>query len=85
MRSPRIQEEATDTMLTLVARLRRSARSQQFASAFVARIASAVLGFVMLLVASHVLTTYEYGVYVFLFSLGSGLGLIAAFASRTWC
>ncbi len=56
MRSPRIQEEATDTMLTLVARLRRSARSQQFASAFVARIASAVLGFVMLLVASHVLT-----------------------------
>ena len=36
-------------MLTLVARLRRSARSQQFASAFVARIASAVLGFVLLL------------------------------------
>ncbi|AWN46474.1 polysaccharide biosynthesis associate [Methylobacterium terrae] len=65
-------------MLTLVARLRRSARSQQFASAFVARIASAVLGFVLLLVASRLLTTYEYGVYVFLFSLGSGLGLIAA-------
>ncbi len=69
-------------MLTLVARLRRSARSQQFASAFVARIASAVLGFVMLLVASRVLTTYEYGVYVFLFSLGSGLGLIAAFGQQ---
>ncbi|TGE00812.1 lipopolysaccharide biosynthesis protein [Methylobacterium nonmethylotrophicum] len=69
-------------MLTLVARLRRSARTQQFASAFVARIASAVLGFVLLLVASRLLTTYEYGVYVFLFSLGSGLGLIAVFGQQ---
>ncbi|TNC15795.1 lipopolysaccharide biosynthesis protein [Methylobacterium terricola] len=69
-------------MLTLVARLRRSGRSQQFASAFVARIASAVLGFVMLLVASRLLTTYEYGVYVFLFTLGSGLGLIAALGQQ---
>jgi O-antigen/teichoic acid export membrane protein len=69
-------------MLTLVARLRRSGRTQQFASAFVARIASAVLGFVMLLVASRLLTTYEYGVYVFLFTFGSGLGLIAALGQQ---
>ncbi len=80
--APSPDREATDTMLTLVARLRRSGRSQQFASAFVARIASAVLGFVMLLVASRLLTTYEYGVYVFLFTLGSGLGLIAALGQQ---
>ncbi len=48
----------------------------RFASAFSSRLGSAVLSFIVLLVASHALPTHEYGLYVFLFSLGSALGLI---------
>ncbi len=64
-------------MHMLVAKVRRSALSGQFLTAFVARFASAILGFLTLLTASRLLGTYEYGVYVFLFAIGSGLGLVA--------
>lgn len=64
-------------MHKLVATIRRSALSGQFATAFVARFASAILGFLTLLTASRLLGTYEYGIYVFLFAIGSGLGLVA--------
>lgn len=49
---------------------------RRFVSAFSSRLSSAVLSFVVLLVASHSLKTTEYGLYVFLFSVGSALGLI---------
>ncbi|WP_162559719.1 lipopolysaccharide biosynthesis protein [Methylobacterium radiodurans] len=64
-------------MHKLVATIRRSALSGHFATAFLTRFGSAILGFVTLLTASRLLSTYEYGVYVFLFSIGSGLGLVA--------
>ena len=56
--------------------------SRQFASAFVSRFASSILGFATLLVASRLLTTYEYGVYVFLFSVGSALGAAAVLGQQ---
>lgn len=64
-------------MHKLVATIRRSTLSGPFATAFVTRFGSAVLGFLTLLAASRLLSTYEYGVYVFLFSIGSGIGLVA--------
>jgi O-antigen/teichoic acid export membrane protein len=69
-------------MHKLVATIRRSALSGQFATAFVARFASAILGFLTLLTASRLLSTYEYGTYVFLFSIGSGLGLVAVLGQQ---
>lgn len=57
-------------------RLRGRPGAGRFASAFSSRLGSAALSFVVLLVASHALPTQEYGLYVFLFSLGSALGLI---------
>lgn len=57
-------------------RLRNRPGAGRFASAFSSRLGSAVLSFLVLLVASHALSTQEYGLYVFLFSIGSALGLI---------
>ena len=60
----------------IIADLRDRPGAGRFASAFTSRFGSAVLSFVVLLVASHALPTTEYGLYVFLFSLGSALGLV---------
>ncbi|WP_186399122.1 lipopolysaccharide biosynthesis protein [Stappia sp. P2PMeth1] len=50
--------------------------------ALVSRGSSTVLSFALLLVASRVLDTDEYGLYIFLFSIGSSLGLIAVFGQQ---
>src|SRR3954447_5921615 len=54
----------------------------RFASAFVSRFGSTVLSFTVLFVASRLLPTFEYGLYIFLFSVGSALGLIAVFGQQ---
>lgn len=56
--------------------------ARRFASAFTSRFGSTFLSFLVLLVASRLLTTYEYGLYVFLFSIGSALGLIAVLGQQ---
>ena len=55
---------------------------RRFASAFTSRFGSTFLSFLVLLVASKLLTIDEYGLYVFLFSIGSALGLIAALGQQ---
>jgi len=54
----------------------------RFLSAFSSRFSSTLLSFLVLLVASHFLPTQEYGLYVFLFSIGSALGLIAVLGQQ---
>jgi len=54
----------------------------RFLSAFSSRFSSTLLSFFVLLVASHFLPTQEYGLYVFLFSIGSALGLIAVLGQQ---
>ncbi|MCY1707142.1 lipopolysaccharide biosynthesis protein [Pannonibacter sp. SL95] len=49
---------------------------KEFIWSFMSRIASPVLSFAVLLMASRVLSIEEYGLYNFLFSVGSSLGLI---------
>jgi O-antigen/teichoic acid export membrane protein len=51
-------------------------------SAFSSRFSSTLLSFLVLLTASHFLSTQEYGLYVFLFSIGSALGLIAVLGQQ---
>ncbi|MTI43836.1 O-antigen/teichoic acid export membrane protein [Roseibium hamelinense] len=46
------------------------------------RLGSTVLSFLVLYVASHVLSTEEYGLYIFLFSVGNALGLILVFGQH---
>lgn len=55
---------------------------RRFVSAFVSRFGSTFLSFLVLLVASRLLRIDEYGLYVFLFSIGSALGLIAALGQQ---
>lgn len=55
---------------------------RRFASAFTSRFGSTLLSFLVLLVASRLLPTEEYGLYVFLFSIGSALGLIAVLGQQ---
>ena len=55
---------------------------RRFASAFTSRFGSTFLSFLVLLVASKLLTIDEYGLYVFLFSIGSALGLIAVLGQQ---
>lgn len=55
---------------------------RRFASAFTSRFGSTFLSFLVLLVASRLLPTEEYGLYVFLFSIGSALGLIAVLGQQ---
>jgi O-antigen/teichoic acid export membrane protein len=43
---------------------------------------STILSFALLFSASHALDTDEYGLYIFLFSVGSSLGLIAVFGQH---
>ncbi len=57
--------------------LSRRVEARRFVSAFSSRFSSTLLSFLVLLTASHFLSTQEYGLYVFLFSIGSALGLIA--------
>lgn len=68
----------------MIARLRsaRLADARRFASAFGSRFGSTFLSFLVLLVASRLLPIDEYGLYVFLFSVGSALGLIAALGQQ---
>lgn len=68
----------------MIARLRsaRLADARRFASAFGSRFGSTFLSFLVLLVASRLLPIDEYGLYVFLFSIGSALGLIAALGQQ---
>lgn len=54
----------------------------RFLPAFSSRFSSTLLSFFVLLVASHFLPTQEYGLYVFLFSIGSALGLIAVLGQQ---
>jgi len=54
----------------------------RFVSAFASRFGSTVLSFAVLFVASRLLPTFEYGLYIFLFSVGSALGLIAVFGQQ---
>ncbi|WP_202981252.1 oligosaccharide flippase family protein [Labrenzia sp. CE80] len=46
------------------------------------RFGSTVLSFLVLYAASHALSTEEYGLYIFLFSVGSSLGLILVFGQH---
>ncbi|MFC3695240.1 lipopolysaccharide biosynthesis protein [Chenggangzhangella methanolivorans] len=55
---------------------------RRFASAFTSRFGSTFLSFLVLLVASRLLAIEEYGLYVFLFSIGSALGLIAVLGQQ---
>lgn len=55
---------------------------RRFAAAFTSRFGSTFLSFLVLLVASRLLQTEEYGLYVFLFSIGSALGLIAVLGQQ---
>lgn len=54
----------------------------RFLPAFSSRFSSTLLSFFVLLVASHFLPTQEYGLYVFLFSIGSALGLVAVLGQQ---
>jgi O-antigen/teichoic acid export membrane protein len=54
----------------------------RFATAFASRFGSTLLSFIVLYVASRLLPTLEYGLYVFLFSVGSALGFIAVFGQQ---
>jgi hypothetical protein len=54
----------------------------RFLPAFSSRFSSTLLSFLVLLAASHFLPTSEYGLYVFLFSIGSALGLIAVLGQQ---
>jgi O-antigen/teichoic acid export membrane protein len=54
----------------------------RFISAFASRFGSTILSFTVLFVASKLLPTLEYGLYIFLFSVGSALGLIAVFGQQ---
>lgn len=63
-------------------RLSRRTEARRFVSAFSSRFSSTLLSFLVLLTASHVLSTQEYGLYVFLFSIGSALGLIAVLGQQ---
>lgn len=55
---------------------------RRFAIAFSSRFGSTFLSFLVMLVASRLLSTHEYGLYVFLFSIGSALGLIAVLGQQ---
>lgn len=55
---------------------------RRFAFAFGSRFGSTFLSFLMMLVAARLLPTQEYGLYVFLFSIGSALGLIAVLGQQ---
>lgn len=55
---------------------------RRFAWAFTSRFGSTFLSFLVLLVASRLMETEEYGLYVFLFSIGSALGLIAVLGQQ---
>ncbi len=63
-------------------RLSRRTEARRFVSAFSSRFSSTLLSFLVLLTASHFLSTQEYGLYVFLFSIGSALGLIAVLGQQ---
>lgn len=54
----------------------------RFISAFASRFGSTILSFAVLFVASKLLPTLEYGLYIFLFSVGSALGLMAVFGQQ---
>jgi O-antigen/teichoic acid export membrane protein len=54
----------------------------RFVSAFASRFGSTLLSFAVLFVASRLLPTIEYGVYIFLFAIGSAIGLIAVFGQQ---
>lgn len=62
--------------------LSRRTEARRFVSAFSSRFSSTFLSFFVLLTASHFLSTQEYGLYVFLFSIGSALGLIAVLGQQ---
>lgn len=62
--------------------LSRRIEARRFLSAFSSRFSSTLLSFLVLLTASHFLSTQEYGLYVFLFSIGSALGLIAVLGQQ---
>ncbi|PZU89725.1 MAG: polysaccharide biosynthesis associate [Chelatococcus sp.] len=62
--------------------LSRRVEARRFVSAFSSRFSSTLLSFLVLLTASHFLPTQEYGLYVFLFSIGSALGLIAVLGQQ---
>lgn len=69
----------------MIERIRAIAAGKGFQKIFwslVSRGSSTVLSFALLFVASHVLDTNEYGLYIFLFSVGSSLGLIAVFGQQ---
>src|SRR5580704_11873617 len=60
----------------------RKEKLARFVLAFAARFGSTVLSFLVLFVASRLLPALQYGLYVFLFSVGSALGLIAVFGQQ---
>lgn len=62
--------------------LSRRIEARRFVSAFSSRFSSTLLSFLVLLTASHFLPTQEYGLYVFLFSIGSALGLVAVLGQQ---
>lgn len=68
-------------MIALLRQLRQ-VEGRRFISAFSSRFSSTLLSFLVLLTASHFLPTQEYGLYVFLFSVGSALGLIAVLGQQ---
>lgn len=68
-------------MIALI-RSPRFLEARRFASAFTSRFGSTFLSFLVLLAASRLLPTEEYGLYVFLFSIGSALGLIAVLGQQ---
>jgi len=65
-----------------VSRLAALSNARRFVSAFASRFGSTILSFLLLLVASRLLPIDDYGLYVFLFSVGSALGLIAALGQQ---
>ncbi|MFN7167019.1 MAG: lipopolysaccharide biosynthesis protein [Pannonibacter sp.] len=62
--------------MTTPAKLLGKIKLKEFIWSFMSRIASPVLSFAVLLMASRVLSIEEYGLYNFLFSVGSSLGLV---------
>ncbi|SIR07374.1 MULTISPECIES: lipopolysaccharide biosynthesis protein [unclassified Bosea (in: a-proteobacteria)] len=68
-------------MIALLRHLRH-VEGRRFISAFSSRFSSTLLSFLVLLTSSHFLPTQEYGLYVFLFSVGSALGLIAVLGQQ---
>ena len=56
--------------------------ARRFASAFSSRFSSTILSFLVLVAVSHRLPVEEYGLYVFLFSIGSAAGLIAVLGQQ---